>query len=275
MIQKRSLTATTLTAAICLASWAVAWSVNSTNAIAQDGYGNLSGQIIVKGTVPPPAKSDVNKDQAICLADGNVIFDQSLLVSDKNELQGAFVMLMLKPREEITIHPDLQDPPSEAAVLDNKNCIFVPATLGVRTGQPVLLKNSDATGHNCNVVSFNNALNVNLPPNQDLKVKFEKHDRVPAVVKCDMHPWMVAYMLIREDPYFAVTDAEGKFTIEKIPAGTWSFQFWHSRCGYLKDLQQDGKTFLGRRGEGEFEIKDGETLDLGQLMIEAGVLAEK
>jgi plastocyanin len=244
-------------------------------AVAQSGYGSLSGQILVKGQVPPAAKSDVNKDQAVCLADGNVIYDQSLQVGANNELRGAFVMLMLKPREEIKVHPDLMAPPTDKVELDNNKCIFVPSALAVRTGQTLVLKNSDAAGHNCNVASFNNAMNVNLPPNSSLEVKFEKTDRVPSVVKCDIHPWMVAYMLIRDDPYFAVTDADGKFTIEKIPAGKWSFQFWHSRSGWMKDLQQGGKTFLGRRGEAEFEIKDGETLDLGQLLIEAGALAEK
>lgn len=242
---------------------------------AQDGYGTLSGQIFVSGDVPPPAKADVNKDKAICLADGNVIFDQSLLVGENNELQGAFVMLLLKPREVVKVHPDLKSAPTDEVVLDNNKCVFVPATLAVRVGQSVKLKNSDAAGHNCNVASFNNSINVNLPPNSATDVKFEKNDKVPAVVKCDIHPWMVAYMLIRDDPYFAVSDAEGKFSIEKIPAGKWSFQFWHSRCGYMKDLQQDGKGIAGKRGEVEFEIKDGETLDLGKLMIEAKALAEK
>jgi len=246
-----------------------------TSTYAQDGYGTLSGQIFVEGKVPAPAKAQVNKDQAVCLADNNVIFDQSLLVGPSNELQGAFVMLLLKPREEIAVHPDLKAAPTDEVVLDNNKCIFVPAALAVRTGQTIKLKNSDAAGHNCNVASFNNAINVNLPPNSDTDVKFEKSDKVPAVVKCDIHPWMVAYMLIREDPYFAVTDAEGKFSIEKIPAGKWTFQFWHSRCGYMKDLQQEGKGIAGKRGEVEFEIKDGETLDLGKLMIEAKALAEK
>jgi plastocyanin len=244
-------------------------------ALAQGGYGTLSGQVLVDGQVPPAAKSDVNKDQAICLADGNVIYDQSLVVGPNNELQGAFVMLLLKPREEIKIHPDLQTPPTEAVELDNNKCVFVPPVLAIRTGQTLIMKNSDAAGHNCNVASFNNAINVNLPPNSETPHKFEKSDKVPAVVKCDIHPWMVAYMLIRDDPYFAVTDAEGKFNIEKIPAGKWTFQFWHSRCGYMKDLKQGGKALVGRRGEVEVEIKDGETLDLGKLLIEAKALAEK
>jgi len=258
-----------------LAGWVLGVESSLSFVSAQSGYGSLSGQILVQGKVPAPAKADVNKDQAVCLAGGNVIFDQSLQVGVNNELQGAFVMLLLKPREEIQVHPDLVAAPADKVELDNNKCVFVPAALAVRTGQTLVLKNSDAAGHNCNVASFNNAINVNLPPNSSLEVKFEKTDRVPAVVKCDIHPWMVAYMLIRDDPYFAVTDLEGKFMIENIPAGRWSFQFWHSRCGYMKDLQQDGKALLGRRGEADFEIKDGETLDLGQLLIDAKVLVEK
>lgn len=244
-------------------------------AMAQDGYGTLTGVIKVDGDVPPPAKVDANKDQAVCLADGNEIYDRTLQVGEDNELQGAFVMLYLKPRQEITVHPDLKEPSDEPAVLDNDKCVFVPANLAVRTGQTLILKNSDAAGHNCNIQSFKNSVNVNLPANSESEVKFEDSDKVPAVVKCDIHPWMVAYMLIREDPYFAVTGEDGKFTIDKIPAGKWNFQFWHNRCGYMKDMTKDGETFLGRRGEIEVEIKDGETVDLGELLMKAADLSEK
>lgn len=249
--------------------------VCSVPAMAQDGYGTLTGVIHVDGEVPAPAKVNVNKDQAVCLADGNEVIDQSLQVGADGELEGAFVMLYLKPRQKVKIHPDLEKPSGDAPVLDNNKCMFIPANLAVRTGQDLILKNSDAAGHNCNIQSFKNSKNVNLPPNSDLKIQFDASDKTPAVVKCDIHPWMTAYLLIREDPYFAVTDKSGKFTIEKIPAGEWSFQFWHNRCGYMKDLSMDGKKFLGRRGEFDVEIKDGETVDLGKLIIEAAALEEK
>lgn len=248
---------------------------SSVNAIAQDGYGGLTGTIKVSGDIPAPAKVDANKDQAVCLADGNIIFDPTLKVGEDKGLEGAFVLLYLKPRQKVDIHPDLKEPPTEPVTLDNNRCVFVPSSLAVRAGQPLLIKNSDAAGHNCNIKGFVNELNVNIPANQEQEVKFDAADKAPALVKCDIHPWMTAYLLIREDPYFAVSDETGKFSIEKIPAGKWSFQFWHSRCGYMKGLTQDGKTFLGRRGEFEVEIKDGETLDLGQLIIEAADLKQK
>lgn len=242
---------------------------------AQDGYGGIKGQFKIEGEVPAPLEVDATKDQAVCLADGNVIYDQSLQVNADKELQGAFVMLYLKPRQEIKVHPDLESPSDKPVVLDNSKCIFVPAALAVRVGQPMVLKNSDATGHNCNISSFNNSVNLNLPANEEVTVKFEKDDKTPSVVKCDIHPWMVAHLLIRDNPYFAVSDENGNFAIEKIPAGKWDFQFWHSRSGWMKDLTMKGKKFVGRRGEGEFEIKDGETLDLGQLLIDIESLKEK
>lgn len=247
----------------------------SVPAMAQDGYGTLKGVIQVEGDVPAPAKVDANKDQAICLADGNQIYDQTLKVGEDKGLQGAFVMLYLKPRQKVKIHPDLEKPSDESPVLDNSKCIFVPANLAVRVGQELTLKNSDAAGHNCNIQSFKNSKNVNLPPNSELKITFDESDKTPAVVKCDIHPWMTAYMLIRDDPYFAVTDESGSFEIPKIPAGKWNFQFWHNRCGYMKEMTKDGDKFLGRRGEFEVEIKDGEVLDLGKLIMEAEELKEK
>lgn len=243
--------------------------------MAQDGYGNLTGVIKVEGTIPKPIKVDVNKDAAVCLANGNEVYDQSLLISENNELEGAFVLLYLKRGQKVDIHPDLKDAPEVSAVMDNNKCIFVPANLALRTGQKLVVKNSDPAGHNFNFSSFANQININIPANGEAEHTFDKVDKVPGVVKCDIHPWMTGYMIVRDDPYFSVTGKDGKFMIEKLPAGTWGFQFWHNRCGYMKDLTKDGDKFLGKRGEFEVEIKDGETVDLGELLIKAASLAEK
>ena len=48
-----------------------------------------------------------------------------------------------------------------------------------------------------------------------------------------IHAWMSGFLLLRDEPYMAKTDQDGKFAIEKLPVGTHTFQFWHERSGYL------------------------------------------
>lgn len=242
---------------------------------AQDGWGNLKGVVVVDGKVPAAKVLKVDKDEAVCLADGTKITDQSLLLGKDNQLQGTFVYMSLKRKEKAPVHPDLKDPTKNKVLLDNKKCVFVPPTVAVRTGQILTLKNSDAAGHNCNIKGFNNQKNVNLPKNDTLDVKFTKADKVPAMVACDIHPWMKAHLLICDHPYFAVTGKDGSFEIKKIPAGKWKFRFWHARAGYMKKLSKDGKTIASRRGEVTVTIKDGQTVDLGKLLIKASALKSK
>ena len=82
---------------------------------------------------------------------------------------------------------------------------------------------------------------------------------------------MDAVILIRENPYVAITDADGKFTIKNIPPGDLKFQFWHKKGGYLKTIEIDGYE-PDRRGTIETTIKEGETLDLGTLKLPGDAL---
>ena len=77
---------------------------------------------------------------------------------------------------------------------------------------------------------------------------------------------MDSVILIRDNPYVAISDETGKFRIENIPAGDWQFQFWHKKAGYLKTLEiKDYEP--NRRGVIDLKIETGKTLDLGQLTL--------
>jgi uncharacterized protein (DUF2141 family) len=54
------------------------------------------------------------------------------------------------------------------------------------------------------------------------------------VIKCDVHPWMQSYMGVFSHPFFAVTGADGKFTIANLPAGTYEVEAWHEKLGTQK-----------------------------------------
>lgn len=238
---------------------------------AQESWGHLTGKVVIVGEVPEIPKEELgnNADREYCLEDGEVPLDKNLIVNENNEIRDVLVMMFLAPGEdEPAYHPMYEEKKQEPISLDNVRCCFEPHALFVRTGQKLQLKNSDSIGHNCHIITFNNEHNVNLPPGGTVEITLDKPERAPGEVKCDIHPWMDSVIMVRDNPYATFTNEEGQFTIENIPAGKWKFQFWHKRIGWLRQLEVEGYT-VGRRGELEVEIQDGERLDLGTLKLPA------
>jgi hypothetical protein len=88
-------------------------------------------------------------------------------------------------------------------------------------------------------------------------------------VQCNIHPWMTGYLVLRDEPYMAKTDENGKFLIENVPAGTHSFQFWHERCGYLQEVRfvaHGGETTTDKHGKADLSIRAGNN-DLGEIKL--------
>jgi hypothetical protein len=113
--------------------------------------------------------------------------------------------------------------------------MFVPHVLGVMQGQPVQIVNSDNTLHNIHVLPLTNAgFNIGEP------VQGMKQNRVfakaepPFRVKCDVHPWMAAYIAVFTHPFFGVSNEQGQAELKNLPAGTFQIEAWHEKFGILK-----------------------------------------
>lgn len=238
----------------------------------QEGeWGHLTGRFLATGTLPEIAKENVDKDQDSCLSDGEAPDDDNLIVGEGGVLKDVFVMMYLKGSDPPAVHPSYEAKKAVPVVIDNVQCRFVPHALFVRTGQTLRMKNSDDVGHNCHVKTFNNEKNVNVPVNDHVDVQLTEVDTAPGNVVCDVHGWMDAVMLVRDEPYVAISAADGTFKIENIPAGEWKFQFWHKKAAYMRALEVEGYK-VGRRGEITVTIEDGKTLDLGDMSIDGGSL---
>lgn len=117
--------------------------------------------------------------------------------------------------------------PSQPAVMDQKNQKFKPFVLPVLRGTTVKFKNSDATGHN-----------VFTPDGEkyDLGVWGKGEERSHTYKKlgvytqlCRMHPSMIAYVLVLQNPYFAITNSQGAFSIKNVPPGEYQLKLWNER----------------------------------------------
>ena len=136
----------------------------------------------------------------------------------------------------------------------------------MRAGQSVKLKNSDTVGHNCHIITFTNEHNINLPAGGEVDIVLENSHKTPGQVKCDIHKWMDGVILVRDNPYVAITDEEGNFEIQNVPEGEWEFQFWHKKGAYLKKLKVDGYK-VSRKGIVDVKIEADAELDLGKMEV--------
>ena len=172
------------------------------------------------------------------------------MVSEAGGLQNALVYL----RTKVTPNPDLVSATAPEVVLDNKDCRFEPHVLAMRTGQTLVVKNSDPVGHNSNIDAKANApINAIIPTGTSQNAVMGKEEQQPVKVGCNIHPWMGGWIVVRSDPYASVSDKEGAFVIEKLPAGIdLEFQLWQEKAGGLKNVQVEGTKVDGK---GRFKLK--------------------
>lgn len=124
--------------------------------------------------------------------------------------------------------------PPQPVVIDQKGCLYDPRVVGVMVGQPLQFRNSDQEAHNVHgrpqeVDSWNFLMSR---PNSTRDVVFDKPE-VGIPVSCDVHPWMRAYVSVFDNPYFAVTPADGTVTLQPLPAGDYVVGVWHETLGTL------------------------------------------
>lgn len=221
-------------------------------------WGNLEGQFIIDGDVPDVepliAQGDATvKDASVCAAE-DIPNEARMFDAATGGVGHVFIYLRQAPD---AIHPDLAASVEDEVMFDQKGCRFLPHTMIVRTDQAVRLISSDAVAHNVHTYPFRNqAFNSILQPNDQtgIALQLPQAESLPVKVGCDIHPHMGAFWVVVDHPYAAISDAEGRFSIPNLPAGTHEFRVWHEKVGYVERSL-------------EVEITDGETNMLEPIAI--------
>jgi plastocyanin len=122
--------------------------------------------------------------------------------------------------------------PQTPVTLDQNGCMYVPHVQGIMVGQAYRILNSDGVLHNVHALpKINPGFNQPMPPTMTEKtVSFAKPEPV-FQIKCDVHPWMLAYIGVFTHPFFSATGTDGKFTISGLDPGTYEITAWHERLG--------------------------------------------
>jgi Polysaccharide lyase family 4, domain II len=193
--------------------------------------GAIAGTIVFVGPIPHLPPLVITKDQDVC---GTTAPSPLLLVS--GHTRGV--------KDTIIAVEGLSKgkaPPADKPTLDNRNCALVPRVQAVMVGTEMVIQNSDPFLHTTRgrFPDFKQAFNLVFPKNTPAK---EQRIRFPGViaVTCDTHAHMRAYVLSFEHPYFTVTDEDGRFQIDQVPAGSYTLKAWHEGWRML-EYDQDGR----------------------------------
>ena len=122
--------------------------------------------------------------------------------------------------------------PKAPAVLDQKGCQYVPHVQGIMVGQAYRILNSDGILHNVHALpKVNRGFNRPMPATvKEATATFDKPEAV-FQIKCDVHPWMSAYVGVFTHPFFSASGTDGKFTVSGLEPGTYEITAWHERLG--------------------------------------------
>ncbi len=186
------------------------------------GWATLKGTFTFEGEVPEFAAVVVNKDEATCAPGGHVP-PQQLLVVDGATRGIANIAIYARDVSRVN---DAAQPGEEPLVFDQKDCVFLTHVMCLTVGTQIDIKNSDPVAHNTNIEG---KLNQLVPGGGGtVPWKAQREEASPIPVRCNIHPWMLAYMLPRANRYYAVTGKDGTFEIPNLPAGEEvEIQIWH------------------------------------------------
>lgn len=152
-------------------------------------------------------------------------------------------------------HPNLQKgaAPTHFPVMDQLNMAIVPHVLPIQVGTTVDFPNSDNLYHN--LFSLSKTKKFDLGRYRRGLSKRVTFERIGVVnIYCDIHPSMSGVILVLPNSYFTMPDAEGKFEIDRIPAGTYELHVWHEKLDerileviLSEDETMEVNLFLGPR----------------------------
>jgi plastocyanin len=182
----------------------------------------ISGVVKFEGTPPKPQKIDMAQDPA-CGNQPN--FDESYVINN-GDLANVFVYVKSAPASG-GFGVGRRDP-----VIEQRGCRYHPHVLGIMVGETVSIINADDTTHNIHPMPTQSKQwnESQLPKAEPIVKKFDKPE-IMIPIKCNQHPWMKMYLNVADNPWFAVTDENGKFQIKDLPPGEYTLAAVHEKLG--------------------------------------------
>lgn len=195
--------------------------------------GKIIGTVTFTGEMPALKPIQVNKDTKVC---GKHKPNESLIVDAKsNGVKNAVVFLKGVKSGKKWPEGD------KDFAMDQNGCVFSPHVLVVPVAKQFYMLNNDGILHNIHTRSEKNAEINKAQPKFLKKMKLTFNEPEFVKIACDVHNWMNGWIVVADHPYYVVTDENGQFELDGVPAGSYSAEIWHETLG-TQTLQVEVKT---------------------------------
>jgi len=188
----------------------------------------ISGKVKFTGVRPTNPKIDMSEEAACKAKYPTAPTEETVIVNANGTLSNVFVYVKAGLPAGAT-YPV----PATPVTLDQNGCRYHPHVLGIQVGQSLNIKNSDPLLHNIKAKAVKNRpFNVSQPNvSATPTVRTFNAPEVMVPLECNVHGWMNAWLGVLPHPFFAVTGADGSFSIKGLPPGTYTIEAWHEKYG--------------------------------------------
>lgn len=207
-------------------------------------FGTLQGTVRLTGEAPPRTFIDLRAAPHCAAKHPDGLLEEDLVADANKNLQGSVVYLQWDPAPWQPRR--FSRPP---VVLTISGCRYTPRIVGVVRDNQLKIVNADEITHT--VSDGRRARMSVIGGGKQVGMSFSTRHSLERF-SCDFHPWETGWVAVMAHPYFAITDAQGKYSIPRVPAGKYLLHAWQERC-----VRTD-QTVVVREGEttrAEFEMK--------------------
>jgi hypothetical protein len=232
-------------------SYVTALALGAGLSVSSFSFAQVTGKVTLDGKAPEMKTIDMSGVKECADQHADPVTEETVVADDKGGLKNVVVSLKKEEGQEVP-----SDAPKSAAVLDQKGCQYVPHVVACMVGQEFDIRNDDPFLHNVHSLAQVNPVFNFAQPNKDPGKKTDSPKAEETYkVKCDVHPWMLAWVRVLDNPFFATTGDDGSYKIEgpKLADGEYTFVAWHEKYG---DSEPQKVTVKDGKAEANFTFKE-------------------